>query len=94
MNFYYGALFTLLPAALIFPALRLLVICPPSYGAFLAIAVIVIFVAAESYGLVRIFKCLIGKWDLTAIGSILCAAVGLSMLLLLFGIWILSGTAS
>jgi hypothetical protein len=89
-DFSQGVPFILLPAVLIIPALRFVAICPPSYGKFLGLPIVVIFAASELWGVVKMFRCFIGKWDLTAIGSIFCSVIGLAVLLYIFGVCVLA----
>ncbi len=89
-TFFQAAPLVLLPAILIIPALRFVSICPPSYGQRLAISIAILFAASELWGVIKMSRCLIGKWDLTAIGAIFGSVIGLLVLLLMVGIGILA----
>jgi hypothetical protein len=89
-TFFQGAPFVLLPAILLVPALKLLTICPPGYGKYLAPAVLLIFAASELWGVRKMFRCFTGKWDLTAAGSIIGSVMGVTVLLFIFGVFFLA----
>jgi len=89
-TFFQAAPFVLVPAILIIPALRFLSICPPSYGLRVAISIAFVFAASELWGVIKMSRCLIGKWDLTAIGAIFGSVIGLLVLLLMLGIAVLA----
>jgi hypothetical protein len=40
-----------------------------------------IFAASELWGVVKMFRCFTGKWDLAAGGSLLGSAIGLTVLI-------------
>jgi hypothetical protein len=87
-NFFQGAPFVLLPAALLVPALKFLTICPPSYGKIIAEFVLVTFSCSEIWGLAKMFRCFSGKLDLIGLGAILCSVI--SLLVLTFSVWALT----
>jgi hypothetical protein len=89
-SFSRGLPFILLPAILIVPTLQFLTICPPASAKFLAPLMVVIFAASELWGVFKMIRCFIGKWDLTAVGSILCSVIGLTVLLYIVGVFVLA----
>jgi hypothetical protein len=86
--FLRGVPFLLLPAVLIIPALKFLTVCPPEYAKKIAVSFLVVVCASEIWGLTKMFRCFTGKIDFTAIGAIVCSAIGL--LVLIFAAWILT----
>ena len=89
-NFFQGLPFILFPAILIVPALRFVSICPPSYGQRLAISIAIAIAASELWGVIHMFKCFVGKCDLTAMGAIFGAAVGGVVLLFMLFVGVLA----
>jgi hypothetical protein len=87
--FLWGMPLILIPAALVWPALEFLTICPPFMRAkVVVIALLALFSASEAWGITRMFRSFSRRVDIISLGSIFLSLIGLAALA--FNLWLLT----
>jgi hypothetical protein len=82
-----GLAFAMVPAALFFPAVAALTVCPPSYGPALMTTLAIGFICSWSFAIVLLSKARMLSHDDLAVLAFLWVGIAISALGISFTIW-------